>query len=240
MADTLELFYNEPNGTRVQIPLTNTGIAWWTDKHVKFRNPGVNNQNLTAVFQGTSSSFLLRCCFCSTSDADENCFNKFHMLTRRNLLNLLFKFNNIKQPEVSSVFITQHQSLHRFHTLWSFSERIHMLASKHQTLTSLLIFFLLFQEQQSRWTGAGQCMSSIRLRITTALSTRTSSCGWEPPPCRPSANSTASSTSPAIWFPPCPEGTTLWRSSTVSFMWSSQHDAAHAASHRPKTQETFI
>lgn len=56
MADTLELFYNDPNGTKVQIPLTSTGIAWWTDKHVKFRNP--TNSNLTAVFQGISSSFF--------------------------------------------------------------------------------------------------------------------------------------------------------------------------------------
>lgn len=55
VADTLELFYNSPNGTKVQIPLTNTGIAWWTDKHVKFRNPGANNANLTAVFQGGPS-----------------------------------------------------------------------------------------------------------------------------------------------------------------------------------------
>lgn len=52
--DTLELFYNDPNGTKIQIPLTATGIAWWTDKHVKFRNPGAENTNLTAVFQGTS------------------------------------------------------------------------------------------------------------------------------------------------------------------------------------------
>ncbi|XP_054474317.1 cell cycle control protein 50A-like isoform X2 [Anoplopoma fimbria] len=52
--DTLELFYNDPNGTKIQIPLNNTGIAWWTDKHVKFGNPGGNNPNLTAVFQGTT------------------------------------------------------------------------------------------------------------------------------------------------------------------------------------------
>lgn len=51
-ADTLELFYNDPDGAKVRVPLTNTGIAWWTDKHVKFRNPGANNANLTAVFQG--------------------------------------------------------------------------------------------------------------------------------------------------------------------------------------------
>lgn len=60
LADTFELFYNDPNGTKAQIPLSNTGIAWWTDKHVKFRNPGLNNPNLTAAFQGISrSSFFV-------------------------------------------------------------------------------------------------------------------------------------------------------------------------------------
>ncbi|XP_075871506.1 cell cycle control protein 50A-like [Nelusetta ayraudi] len=49
--DTLELFYNDPNGTKVPVQLSKTGIAWWTDKHVKFRNPGAN---LTAAFQGTT------------------------------------------------------------------------------------------------------------------------------------------------------------------------------------------
>ncbi|KAL4649018.1 cell cycle control protein 50A [Arapaima gigas] len=52
--DTLELFYNEPNGTKTQIPLLKKGIAWWTDKHVKFRNPTGDNANLTAIFQGTT------------------------------------------------------------------------------------------------------------------------------------------------------------------------------------------
>ena len=42
----------DPNGTRVQVPLTKRGIAWWTDKHVKFRNPGGSSPNLTSVFQG--------------------------------------------------------------------------------------------------------------------------------------------------------------------------------------------
>lgn len=49
LPDTLELFYNDPNGTKVPVLLSKTGIAWWTDKHVKFRNPGAN---LTAAFQG--------------------------------------------------------------------------------------------------------------------------------------------------------------------------------------------
>ncbi|XP_038160855.1 cell cycle control protein 50A-like isoform X1 [Cyprinodon tularosa] len=52
--DTLELFYNDPNGTKVQVPLTATEIAWWTDKHVKFRNPGGEGSDLAAAFQGTT------------------------------------------------------------------------------------------------------------------------------------------------------------------------------------------
>ncbi|XP_051951749.1 transmembrane protein 30Ab [Xyrauchen texanus] len=51
--DTLDLFYMDPNGTKIQIPLIKKGIAWWTDKHVKFRNPGGSNPNLTAVFTDT-------------------------------------------------------------------------------------------------------------------------------------------------------------------------------------------
>ncbi|KAM9704523.1 cell cycle control protein 50A-like, partial [Menidia menidia] len=50
--DSLELFYLDPNGSRVPVPLSSSGISWWTDKHVKFRNPA--GPNLTAAFQGTS------------------------------------------------------------------------------------------------------------------------------------------------------------------------------------------
>ncbi|XP_024913523.1 cell cycle control protein 50A-like isoform X2 [Cynoglossus semilaevis] len=51
--DTLELYYVDSNGTRKEIPLVKKGIAWWTDKHVKFRNPG-GNDNLTVSFEGNS------------------------------------------------------------------------------------------------------------------------------------------------------------------------------------------
>ncbi|XP_056446584.1 cell cycle control protein 50A-like [Gadus chalcogrammus] len=50
--DTLEL-YHLSNGTRTAVVLMKKGIAWWTDKNVKFRNPG-GNANLTVAFQGTS------------------------------------------------------------------------------------------------------------------------------------------------------------------------------------------
>lgn len=49
VSDTLELYHIDSN--RTLITLVKKGIAWWTDKHVKFRNPG-GNGNLTAVFQG--------------------------------------------------------------------------------------------------------------------------------------------------------------------------------------------
>ncbi|XP_054249910.1 cell cycle control protein 50A isoform X2 [Indicator indicator] len=51
--DTLELYRIE-NETRVDIPLIKKGIAWWTDKNVKFRNPTGDGNNLTALFQGTT------------------------------------------------------------------------------------------------------------------------------------------------------------------------------------------
>ncbi|KAK5602469.1 Cell cycle control protein 50A [Crenichthys baileyi] len=52
--DTLELFYIEPNGTTTAVPLAKKGIAWWTDKHVKFRNPVKDKENLTELFKGTA------------------------------------------------------------------------------------------------------------------------------------------------------------------------------------------
>ncbi|NXH20685.1 CC50A protein, partial [Bucco capensis] len=51
--DTLEL-YRVENDTRTPIPLIKKGIAWWTDKNVKFRNPTGDGNNLTALFQGTT------------------------------------------------------------------------------------------------------------------------------------------------------------------------------------------
>lgn len=49
-SDTFELFYIQDNGNRTRIPLMKKGIAWWTDRFVKFRNPG--GDNLTAAFAG--------------------------------------------------------------------------------------------------------------------------------------------------------------------------------------------
>ncbi|XP_069582640.1 cell cycle control protein 50A [Ranitomeya imitator] len=52
--DTLSL-YEIKDGSEVAIPLTKKGIAWWTDKNVKFRNPTLTgNATLESVFEGTS------------------------------------------------------------------------------------------------------------------------------------------------------------------------------------------
>ncbi|KAJ7341669.1 hypothetical protein JRQ81_006119 [Phrynocephalus forsythii] len=52
--DTLSLFFIDNNQSKpISIPLKKKGIAWWTDKNVKFRNPVGPTDNLTALFQGT-------------------------------------------------------------------------------------------------------------------------------------------------------------------------------------------
>lgn len=56
--DTLELYYID-NGTRNAIPGVKKGIAWWTDKCKKFRNPG-GNKNLTIAFKGTTKPISWR------------------------------------------------------------------------------------------------------------------------------------------------------------------------------------
>ncbi|XP_058032165.1 cell cycle control protein 50A isoform X2 [Ahaetulla prasina] len=53
--DTLKLVHYDHNTSKpVNISLLRKGIAWWTDKNVKFRNPTGETNNLTILFQGTS------------------------------------------------------------------------------------------------------------------------------------------------------------------------------------------
>uniref|UniRef100_UPI00358E841F cell cycle control protein 50A-like n=1 Tax=Myxine glutinosa TaxID=7769 RepID=UPI00358E841F len=47
--DTLKLYYQ---GKNVSVPLLKTGIAWWTDKNVKFQNPPQDG-DLKKAFDGT-------------------------------------------------------------------------------------------------------------------------------------------------------------------------------------------
>ncbi|KAM9798581.1 cell cycle control protein 50A-like [Neosynchiropus ocellatus] len=103
--DSLELFFHDPNGTKTAVPLTKTGIAWWTDKHVKFRNPGGNNANLTEVFQGTSKPVNWRLpVYELDSDPDNNGFINEDFIvwmrtaalpTFRKLYRIIHKKNNM-------------------------------------------------------------------------------------------------------------------------------------------------
>ncbi|XP_072907852.1 cell cycle control protein 50A-like isoform X1 [Hemitrygon akajei] len=52
--DTLKLYYVD-NGTKMEIPLIKKGIAWWTDKNVKFRNPS-GASNLSYIFKVTGTT----------------------------------------------------------------------------------------------------------------------------------------------------------------------------------------
>ncbi|XP_004612434.1 cell cycle control protein 50B [Sorex araneus] len=53
--DSFSLWHQRgPGGSYVEVPLDRTGIAWWTDLHVKFHNPPLVNGSLALAFQGTA------------------------------------------------------------------------------------------------------------------------------------------------------------------------------------------
>nr|XP_045011178.1 cell cycle control protein 50B [Jaculus jaculus] len=53
--DTFTLWHRRrAGGPYVQVPLDRSAIAWWTDYHVKFRNPPLVNGSLALAFRGTA------------------------------------------------------------------------------------------------------------------------------------------------------------------------------------------
>ncbi|CAO2586600.1 Cell cycle control protein 50B [Lemmus lemmus] len=53
--DSFTLWHQrQPGGPYVEVPLDRTAIAWWTDYHVKFRNPPLVNGSLALAFRGTA------------------------------------------------------------------------------------------------------------------------------------------------------------------------------------------
>ncbi|XP_029434400.1 cell cycle control protein 50C-like [Rhinatrema bivittatum] len=50
--DTIQLSYHPNAFTPILVPLLRTGISWWSDKNVKFRNPKPED-NLSQAFAGT-------------------------------------------------------------------------------------------------------------------------------------------------------------------------------------------
>ncbi|KAJ8410023.1 hypothetical protein AAFF_G00210640 [Aldrovandia affinis] len=55
--DTFILRYHPVERTPVEVPLFRKGIAWYTDKNIKFRNPKVSNDTLPQIFEGTAPPF---------------------------------------------------------------------------------------------------------------------------------------------------------------------------------------
>ncbi|KAI1899847.1 hypothetical protein AGOR_G00065990 [Albula goreensis] len=51
--DSFTLNYHSAVGKAEAVPLYRKGIAWYTDKNVKFRNPSMPNKTLPQVFEGT-------------------------------------------------------------------------------------------------------------------------------------------------------------------------------------------
>lgn len=53
--DSFSLWHQrQPSDPFVEVPLDRTAIAWWTDYHVKFRNPPLVNGSLALAFRGTA------------------------------------------------------------------------------------------------------------------------------------------------------------------------------------------
>uniref|UniRef100_A0A8C4LV92 Cell cycle control protein n=1 Tax=Equus asinus TaxID=9793 RepID=A0A8C4LV92_EQUAS len=48
--DTIILSYKLNSSVHIQVPMLRSGITWWTDKYVKFRNP--SSSNLSSAFAG--------------------------------------------------------------------------------------------------------------------------------------------------------------------------------------------
>ncbi|KAM8857014.1 transmembrane protein 30C [Synchiropus picturatus] len=52
--DSFRFYYHGSRGQRTPVPLLRRGIAWYTDKNVKFRNPPLGNSTLAQAFNGTA------------------------------------------------------------------------------------------------------------------------------------------------------------------------------------------
>lgn len=50
LTDTIILSYNLNSSIHIKVPMLKSGITWWTDKYVKFKNP--STINLSSAFAG--------------------------------------------------------------------------------------------------------------------------------------------------------------------------------------------
>ncbi|XP_052421567.1 cell cycle control protein 50C [Carassius gibelio] len=71
--DSLTVMYNLMDGSKIQVPLYRKGIAWYTDKNVKFRNPSTNNTfPLQQAFEGTTRPLYWQRPVYELDDTDSN------------------------------------------------------------------------------------------------------------------------------------------------------------------------
>ncbi|XP_029936265.1 transmembrane protein 30C [Myripristis murdjan] len=52
--DSFTLVYHGSKGSTIHVPLYRSGLTWYTDKNIKYRNPKVDNLTLAQVFEGTA------------------------------------------------------------------------------------------------------------------------------------------------------------------------------------------
>lgn len=50
LSDTITLSYNLNSSINIEVPMLKSGLTWWTDKYVKFRNP--TSSDLASAFAG--------------------------------------------------------------------------------------------------------------------------------------------------------------------------------------------
>lgn len=52
--DSFTLVYHGSKGSTIHVPLYRSGLTWYTDKNIKYRNPKMDNLTLAQVFEGKS------------------------------------------------------------------------------------------------------------------------------------------------------------------------------------------
>lgn len=50
LSDTITLSYHLNSSIHIEVPMLKSGLTWWTDKYVKFRNP--RTSDLASAFAG--------------------------------------------------------------------------------------------------------------------------------------------------------------------------------------------
>ncbi|XP_066562327.1 transmembrane protein 30C [Amia ocellicauda] len=58
--DSFEVFFHPAGGMEMAVSVSKTDLTWYTDKNVKFKNPGPTNETLSEIFSGTAQPIYWR------------------------------------------------------------------------------------------------------------------------------------------------------------------------------------